>query len=201
MKELREISMRALVVMAAILAIGAGTVAADSLPNIPAAQRNAANRAKEFFERGDYREAEKIYAAILSAAPNNLYILSNLGVVQFRSGKLKQAADTLHQATTVAPNDPFSHYTLGIVYYSLARIDDAIKSLKRAIELNPENATAHNYLGLTYSAKGMQQEAAKELEIVRKLDPDQAMPNEPSKARQLDSPGPGYEAQKKAIRP
>jgi Flp pilus assembly protein TadD len=148
-----------------------GAFAADLPPSVPAAHLQAAKQAKEHFDRGNYREAEKIYEGILTAEPNNLYTLSNLGVVHFRSGKLKLAEEVFRRAITVAPNDAFSHCTLGIVYYSQARYDDAIKSLQRAIELNPKNAAAHNYLGITYAQKGMHEEANKELEKARELDP------------------------------
>lgn len=146
----------------------------DSPPSVPASQRESAGQAKELFEHGDYRAAEKVLQAMLTSAPNNLYILSNLGVVCFREGtpaKLKQAEEVLLKATTIAPKDAFSQLTLGIVYFSQARYDDSIQSLKRAVELNSKDATTHNYLGLGYSSKGRSQEAAKELGIARELDP------------------------------
>ena len=143
------------------------------VPPVPQAYLEAARKAKEEFTRGNYREAKKTYRGLLTAIPHNLYpyILSNLGVVRFRSGKFKLAVKTFRQAIAIAPNDAFSHCTLGIVYYSQKRYDDAIKSLRRAIELEPGNATAHNYLGRAYSEKGMLTEAEKELNIARKLDP------------------------------
>lgn len=159
-----------IVILAALLP-SACTPAPDPTQPLPPAQLEAAKRAKEHFEHGNYREAEKIYESILVATPNNLHTLSNLGVVRFRSGRFKPAEEALRQAITVAPNDAFSHCTLGIVYYSQNRLDDAIKVLKRASEINPRNATAHNYLGIAYSQKGMQEGAAIELEKARELDP------------------------------
>lgn len=143
------------------------------VPLVPQAYLEAARKAKEEFTRGNYREAEKTYRGLLTAIPHNLYpyILSNLGVVRFRSGEFKLAVKTFRQAIAIAPNDAFSHCTLGIVYYSQKRYDDAIKSLRRAIELEPGNATAHDYLGHAYSEKGMLAEADKEWNITRRLDP------------------------------
>jgi tetratricopeptide (TPR) repeat protein len=54
-------------------------------PNVPPEMQGLAREAKELFERANYREAEKAYEKILTKAPNNLYALSNLGVVRFRS--------------------------------------------------------------------------------------------------------------------
>ncbi|MEY2557545.1 MAG: hypothetical protein QOE34_970 [Verrucomicrobiota bacterium] len=66
-----------------------------------------AREAKDNFDHGKYRAAEKQYQEILTKAPNNLYSLSNLGVVYFRTGKLKAAELTLKKATALAPRDEF----------------------------------------------------------------------------------------------
>src|SRR5262249_30693060 len=71
----------------AVLILGVSAWAEN--PSVPAGQLEAAQRAKASFQRGDYREAEQIFEHILSAAPDNLYVLSNLGVIRFRAGKLK----------------------------------------------------------------------------------------------------------------
>ena len=152
-----------------------GSVAGQ--PNIPAEFLPLARDGKELFERGDYRGAEKIYEKILAKIPNNLYILSNLGVVRFRAGgaaKLKQAEEVLIKATKVAPEDGFSHCTLGIVQYTAQKLDEAVSSLTKALAINPKNATAHNYLGITAAGKGWQEAAQKELETATTLDPNYA---------------------------
>src|SRR6266404_1040521 len=119
--------------------------------------------AKENFDKGKYRSAEKIYQEILTKTPNNLYSLSNLGVVYFRSGKLKAAELTLKKAVALSPKDEFTHTTLGIVYYRQSKFDEALTELTKSLGLNPKSATAHNYLGITASQKGWQEAAEKEL--------------------------------------
>jgi tetratricopeptide (TPR) repeat protein len=131
-----------------------------------------ANQAKEEFERGHYREAEKIYMAMMEQEPKNIYILSNLGVVRFRSGKLKPAEEIFRKALTVSPDDEFSHRTLGIVYYTEGKYDEAVSELTKALAVNPKDAIAHNYLGITASAKGWQEAARKELETAVAIDPN-----------------------------
>ena len=51
--------------------------------------RRLARDAKENFEKGKFRAAEKQYQEILTKAPNNLYSLCNLGVVYFRTGQME----------------------------------------------------------------------------------------------------------------
>jgi tetratricopeptide (TPR) repeat protein len=95
-------------------------------PSVPDNLVSMAREAKENFDRGKYRSAERKYQEILTKSPNNLYSLSNLGVVYFRTGRLKAAELTLKKAVAIAPKDEFSHTTLGIVYYRQAKFDDAL---------------------------------------------------------------------------
>jgi Flp pilus assembly protein TadD len=133
-----------------------------------------AREAKDNFDRGKYRAAEKQYQEILTKSPNNLYSLSNLGVVYFRTGKLKAAELTLKKAVTLAPKDEFSHTTLGIVYYRQSKYDDAVAELTKALGINPKSAAAHNYLGITASQKGWQEAAEKEMLDALAVNPDYA---------------------------
>jgi Flp pilus assembly protein TadD/uncharacterized coiled-coil DUF342 family protein len=141
-------------------------------PKVPEELLPLARQAREHFEKGEYREAEKIYEKILSKVPNNLYALSNLGVVRFRAGKMKLAEEAFKKAIAVEPEDSFSRSTLGIVFYSQAKYDEAITELTKALAINPRNPTAHNYLGITASQKGWQEAARKELETAVALDPN-----------------------------
>src|SRR5438034_3259966 len=139
------------------------TPSSDVKPDVPDDLQNVARAAKESFEQGKYETAEEQYQEILTKSPNNLYALSNLGVVYLRSGKFPSAESALKNALTISPKEEFLHTTLGIVYYRQSRFDDALAELSHAIEINPKSATAHNYLGITASQKGRQQEAEKEI--------------------------------------
>ena len=132
-------------------------------PGVPADLLPLAREAKSSFDQGKYKQAEKQYQEILTKSPNNLYSLSNLGVVYFRNGKLKAAELTLKKAIAVAPQDEFAHTTLGIVYYQQSKFDDALSELTKSLAINPKSATAHNYLGITASQKGWQEAAEKEM--------------------------------------
>jgi tetratricopeptide (TPR) repeat protein len=132
-------------------------------PGVPPDLLPFAREAKESFDQGKFKQAEKLYQKILTKSPNNLYSLSNLGVVLFRNGKLKAAELTLKKAIAIAPGDEFTHTTLGIVYYQQGKFDDALSELTKSLAINPKSATAHNYLGITASQKGWQEAAEKEM--------------------------------------
>jgi tetratricopeptide (TPR) repeat protein len=141
---------------------------------VPAELQPTALAAKDQFDRGNYRDAEKLYENILAKAPTNLYALSNLGVVRFREGKLKLAEEAFRKAIAIAPEDAFSRCTLGIIYYSQSRYDEAVNELTKSLAINPKYAAAHNFLGITASQKGWQEAAQKELETATSLDPNYA---------------------------
>ena len=143
-------------------------------PDVPDDLRTLARGAKDNFEHGKYRSAEKQYQEILIKSPNNLYSLSNLGVVYFRSGRFKAAELTLRKAVAVWPRDEFAHTTLGIVYYRQAKFDAALTELTKSLAINPTSATAHNYLGITASQKGWQEAAEKEILEAIAANPDYA---------------------------
>jgi Flp pilus assembly protein TadD len=135
----------------------------DFKPDVPDDLLNVARAAKESFDQGKYRTAEKLYREILAKSPQNLYALSNLGVVYLRTGKFHSAESTLKKALTISSSDEFLRTTLGIVYYRQSKFDDALAELSQAVEINPKSATARNYLGITASQKGRPQEAEKEI--------------------------------------
>jgi len=143
-------------------------------PGVPRELIPLAREAKTNFDRGKYRAAEKQYHEILDKSPNNLYSLSNLGVVLFRVGKLKAAELTLKKAITIAPKDEFSRTTLGIVFYRQSKFDEALTELTKALAINPKSATAHNYLGITASQKGWQEAAEKEMLAAIDANPEYA---------------------------
>jgi len=151
-----------------------GPTVQTTAPAVPDEVAPLARDAKENFEKGKYRAAEKQYQEILTKAPNNLYSLCNLGVVYFRTGKWKAAELTLKKAVALAPKDEFAHTTLGIVYYRQSKFDEAITELTTALGINPKSATAHNYLGITASQKGWQEAAEKEMLDAIAANPDYA---------------------------
>ncbi|MDQ3198250.1 MAG: tetratricopeptide repeat protein [Verrucomicrobiota bacterium] len=149
-------------------------VGAKFQPGVPPDLMPLAREAKASFDQGKFKEAEKQYEEILTKSPNNLYSLSNLGVVLFRNGKLKAAELTLKKAIALAPKDEFTHTTLGIVYYQQSKFDDALSELTKSLAINPKSATAHNYLGITASQKGWQEAAEKEMLAAIQENPEYA---------------------------
>ncbi len=155
-------------------ASGGSAVDASGVSSVPSDLQPVAADAKDQFEKGNFRRAEELYAKILLKAPNNLYALSNMGVVRFKEGKLALAEEAFRKSIAIAPEDAFSHCTLGIIFYTRERYDEAVTELTKALAINPKYAAAHNFLGITASQKGWVEAAQKELETATALDPNYA---------------------------
>ncbi len=140
--------------------------------SVPPDMAPIAKQARLFFDKGNYDAAAEQYRQILARYPENLYALSNLGVVRFQQGKFKDAEEALQRAIKVAPNDGFSHSILGIVFYMTARFDEAVSTLTRAATLDPNDPQTHNYLGIACSRKGWQQVAEQEVRKAIELNPN-----------------------------
>ena len=138
---------------------------------LPTSVKPIADQAKKAFDGEKFAEAERLYDKTLQIAPNNVYLLSNRAVVQYRMGKFKQAEETFKKALAIAPEDAFCWSTIGIVYYQEEKFDEAVNALTKSLAINPRNPTAHNYLGITAASKGWQEAAQKELESAVQLDP------------------------------
>jgi tetratricopeptide (TPR) repeat protein len=137
-----------------VLALSAAaTLAATDNVKCPADSMATAEAAKTSFDQGDYIFAEELYEQILQSHPDNVYALSNLGVVQFRLQKWGSAEHSLQRAITVAPGDAFSHCTLGIIYYQERLYDKAAAEFNRALAINPKYELAKNYLGVIRAAQ------------------------------------------------
>jgi Flp pilus assembly protein TadD len=140
----------------------------------PRTMEATAKEAKAFFNTKNYEKAEEKFQEILDRYPDNVYALSNLGVVYFQQAKYKEAEDALSKAVKYEPHDGFSHSILGIVYYMTQRYDDAINTLTRAVTLDPKDPQTRNYLGIACSQKGWLTVAEQEIRKALEINPNYA---------------------------
>ena len=132
------------------------------------------SRAKEEFDRQDYLQAENTFKEALKMAPDDYFALSNLGVVEFQLGKMKEAEETLLKAVDHSSDSSFALTTLGIVHYRQERMGDAEKILRKAVSINPQDFTAHNYLGIVLAASGKGKAGESEIMKAIEINPQYA---------------------------
>jgi Tfp pilus assembly protein PilF len=154
--------------------LGGGPLVATSTPRPAGLDADLAMKAQEAtdaFQQNRFAEAEKLFAEVVEEDPDNVYALSNLGVVRFKLQKFPEAEEVLEKAVELDPQDAFSYETLGIVYFSQGKIDDAIEVLTKALSQDDSRWTAHNFLGIAASRKGWPEAAEKELLKAVELNP------------------------------
>jgi tetratricopeptide (TPR) repeat protein len=97
-------------------------------------------------EAEDYEVAEKMFSSIRSTYPDTARLGYRIARVQFRSGRYREAQETLLDLTRVGhvPGDVYN--LLGWCYEKQDQPEEAIRALQQAIAQDPNNES--NYLDL-----------------------------------------------------
>jgi tetratricopeptide (TPR) repeat protein len=99
----------------------------------------AFGEAVELHRQGRLREAEKLYARVLKAAPDHFDALNLLGTVKARLGAMGEAHRLLAAAVKINPRAPAGWSNLGQVLHSLKRNQEALECLDKARALAPDD--------------------------------------------------------------
>lgn len=106
-------------------------------------------RALSLHQSGKLNEAESLYKTLLSYFPNQVEVLTNLGVLLLRTGKHEEGEQVLKRSLGFQPKQPGAYYNLGLSYQNLTRLDEALASYEKAISLNPNDVQSHLNRGNT----------------------------------------------------
>jgi tetratricopeptide (TPR) repeat protein len=137
--------------------------------NTNAAQFNVGqslNEAMALQRQGRLREAEKIYARVLKAAPNHFDALNMLGIVKAQLGRMGDAHRLLSAAVKINPRVPGAWANLGQVLQALKRYQEAIDSLDKARALAPDDVGILNQHANALLSLGRPEEALEEFRQV-----------------------------------
>ncbi|PJC51068.1 MAG: hypothetical protein CO032_01510 [Nitrosopumilales archaeon CG_4_9_14_0_2_um_filter_34_16] len=103
------------------------------------------NEAKEYFVKGEYKEALTIYDDILEIVPNNISTLKMKGIVL---SNLEEHGSSLKQFFKVLqhkPNDVVSLTGMGVGFGNLGEYHESIKYFEAASNEKPNSAVINNY--------------------------------------------------------
>jgi tetratricopeptide (TPR) repeat protein len=92
--------------------------------------------------QGQLAAAEKIYARILKAFPNQFDALHLAGLAKLQGGKAGEAHRLISAALEIAPQSADAHANLGLVLGALKRPADALASFDAALKLAPDHLEA-----------------------------------------------------------
>jgi tetratricopeptide (TPR) repeat protein len=97
------------------------------------------NEALALQRQGRLREAEKIYARVLKAAPDHFDALNLLGTVKAQQGQIGEAQRLFSAAVKINPNVAGAWANLGQALHAQKRNDEALHCLDKARTLAPDD--------------------------------------------------------------
>ncbi len=103
-------------------------------------------------QQGRLRDAEKLYARALKAAPNNFDALHLLGLIKAQSGQMGEAHRLMAAALKINPNAPDALVNFANVLHALKRDGEALTHLDKALALRPGDQEALLYRGNALNA-------------------------------------------------
>jgi tetratricopeptide (TPR) repeat protein len=124
----------------------------------------------ELARTGEFDKAIDEYKAALQEEPNNVSVLTNLGVAYYNTGQLDEAIAQYEKALETAPDDADIHSNLAAAYVQQEELDEALSEYQRAIELQPDLEQAHYGLGVVYMQQGKNDEAVQAFEKFAEFD-------------------------------
>jgi len=123
---------------------------------------------------GRLREAEKLYARVLKAAPEHFDALHLLGLTKAQSGQMGEAYRLMSAALKLNPQAADAWLNIANVLHALKRDADALDCLDKALALRPGDMNALESRGNALFALGRSQEAIVCFEAVLARDPRHA---------------------------
>ena len=125
-------------------------------------------------QQGRLRDAEKLYARALKAAPDHFDALHLLGLAKAQGGQMGEAFRLMSAALKINANAPDALMNLANVLHALKRAAEALDCLDKALRLRPDDAEVLHGRGNALLALDRAQEALASFEAALKRDPRHA---------------------------
>lgn len=117
---------------------------------------------------GKGAEAEETLKKALAAVPGNVVMMSELGYVQARSGKVREALELLKNAAKDESYTPAQYY-LAYALGMYGQLKEALAIFDRVLKENPYASIAYRLRAEVYEKQGMEKEAAADYRKVLEL--------------------------------
>lgn|GEM_PF-881152 len=113
----------------------------------------------DYLAAGDLRAATREYEAAQKIAPEDPFVLNNLGLVYMEKEFFSLAADNFRAALDILPYYYKAWNNLGNGYHELGYEDKAAEAYEEALRIKPDYALAHWNLALLLEQSGESLEA------------------------------------------
>jgi virginiamycin A acetyltransferase len=112
------------------------------------------DRAIEYHNLGQSKEAESLYRQVLQLEPNSADALHLLGYLLHQKNEHEQAIELIYQSLMNDPNRPDFYGSLGKVYYSMRQFHRAVAAFKQCLKMGDRSAEIYDLTIDCYSAIG-----------------------------------------------
>ncbi|MGE0143204.1 MAG: tetratricopeptide repeat protein [Planctomycetota bacterium] len=124
-------------------------------------------------DRGDAKEAERLYRSAIACDPRFVPPYLNLAVLLDALGRGEESVPLLETAIRIEPSFGPAHYSLALALAAMPeREREALRALERAVDLMPTHARAHYNLGLLRDRVGDRNGAIQMLQRAVELAPE-----------------------------
>jgi tetratricopeptide (TPR) repeat protein len=134
--------------------------------------QNEFKKAINFFQKGNYNEAKKIYEQILVEKSDFPEIHYNLGIVLKILNNLEEAEKSFERAISLKSDFVHAHYHMGNTKYKLKKFDESEFSYKKAINLKSDFIEAYINLSRAQKELGKLGDAEENARIALKINPN-----------------------------
>ena len=129
-------------------------------------------RALSLHHAGKLADAEGLYKTLLSYFPNQVEILTTLGILLLQQGRSEAGFQHLKKTLSLNPNQPAALYNMAVELQKLARLDEALACYNQTLKLNPQDINALINRGNTLKDLKQYQEAIVSFERALALQPN-----------------------------
>jgi len=143
-------------------------------PSAPPDLADTLRRAAALHQRGELREAEALYRAVLAARPDQFDALHLYGVLKHQNGESAEALKLIGKALATNSRSAAAYSNFGVVLAALARHEEALASYDSALALKPDYVDVLHSCGNALCALGRAQAALESFERALALRPDHA---------------------------
>jgi len=130
-------------------------------------------RAVQLQRGGHLADAQQLYNTVLSAQPNNVYALYDLGSIEQAQGQTTQALNHYAKALQQNPQYVPALYSEAVIYAAGDPVL-AITLYRQIVQLDPTQAGAQLSLGLLEASRGHRAKGIKDLAAATASDPSLA---------------------------
>jgi predicted O-linked N-acetylglucosamine transferase (SPINDLY family) len=115
--------------------------------------QNNIQTAVEYYQAGNFRQAELTCKDALKESPDNHELLDLLGIIYFESGRYDLAVEYWGKLIQHNQSNEYAYYNLGLACQGKNQFDDAIHCYQKALQINPGFENAYYNLGLACQRK------------------------------------------------